>query len=207
VTVEASGGARRLPLCDVLDEKDLLPGIIIYQMDSSAALGKPGTSIELLSPANKPGGTYGDQYLVKRMDTLRSGLHLVEIDYLHHTAPMLRGLPSYSDGESGAHPYLVSISTPFPSLAQGSIHLYEIGVDDVLPEVSVPLTGDDIVLLDLGAVYHHTVASSRFYRLLVDYETEPVEMNRYSPADQVRIRERLMHIRGVNETEEIVRYG
>lgn len=191
-----SGTSRRLPLQDVLDEEDLLPGVTIYQVVDSHALGKPVTRIELLSPANKPGGTHGDQYLVKRMDTLRSGLHLVEIDYLHHSAPVVRGLPSYSDQDSDAYPYLVAISSPFPSLAQGSVALYEIGVDDSLPQITVPLAGDDNVILDLGAVYNHTLVSSRFFRLVVDYATEPVAMHRYTTADQVRIRQRLLHIRG-----------
>lgn len=54
--------------------------------------------IELLSPANKPGGSHYAQYMERRKGhALASGCTLVEIDYLHQQAPIMPWLPHYGE--------------------------------------------------------------------------------------------------------------
>ncbi|MBZ0298776.1 MAG: DUF4058 family protein, partial [Anaerolineae bacterium] len=104
-----------MPLPETLDEEDELTGLVIYQAGEGSILGRPITRLEPLSPANKRGGSHHEQYMHKRSETLKSGLRLVEIDYLHQTPPVIRVLPDYSSGAPGAVPYTILISDPRPT--------------------------------------------------------------------------------------------
>jgi hypothetical protein len=177
------------------DEDDYLSSIVIFEFESGKLPGRPVTRIELLSPANKPGNAYYWQYIAKRRATLQAELSLVEIDYLHETRPLLHQFPSYPDGEAGAFPYLVLVSDPRPKLQEGHLDLYGIGVDKPLPLVNIPLAGDDRVTMNLSDAYQKTFENARLYRLVVDYAEEPVNVDRYQPDDQMKIRTLLDDIR------------
>src|SRR5690606_31840147 len=110
-----------------------LNSIMIYH----AKGGKPITRIELLSPANKPQGSHYGTYLVKRDETLRAGLRLIEMDYLHETRPILPGIPSYADGEQDAFPYHIIVSDPRPTFHEGKVNVYSFGVMDALPVIDI----------------------------------------------------------------------
>ena len=43
----------------------------------------------------------------------------------------------------------------------------------------------------MNVIYHEVYASLTAYSRRVDYEEEPLHMERYSPADQTRIRQRM----------------
>jgi len=92
------------------DEDASLNAVTIYQIEANKLPGTPVTRIEVLSPANKPGGSHYLRYREKRRETLKSGLNLVEIDYLHQRRPVLPALPSYVDGEAETYPFLVFVS-------------------------------------------------------------------------------------------------
>jgi hypothetical protein len=185
-----------LPLAAVLeDEDDYLTSIVVYRLESGKPPGNPVTRVEVLSPANKPPQSYYRQYMAKRLETLRAGLTLVEVDYLHESRPVINLLPSYADGEEGASPYTIVVSDPHPVPEQGQMHVYSFGVDEAIKIVEIPLAGKDRVTLDFGAVYHHTYEQSRFYNLVVDYEQEPLHFERYTEADRERIRQRIGEIR------------
>jgi Protein of unknown function (DUF4058) len=179
---------------DDMTWEDYLAGIVICQVKNNDLLGRPVTRIELLSPANKRGGAHHTHYLARRSETFDSQLRLVEIDYLHETPPVIGSLPSYADGDEGAFPYWVIISDPLPTVAKGHADVYDIGVDAALPIIAVPLAGSEAMALDLGAVYNHTFASSRFFQMVVDYAQEPIHFDRYTPADQSLIRARMTAI-------------
>lgn len=187
----ATPPARTIPIKELLSAEDFLTGIVIYQAGEDSSLGKPVTRVEFLSPANKPGGSHFSNYVVKRAEALRSGLRLVEIDYLHWRPPVAVGLPSYPDGEAGAFPYLVLVSDPRPVIESGFTNVYEIGVDDPLPVITIPLAGTDTMTLDLGVVYNQTFDSSDFFYVVVDYSQEPVHFERYTEADRARIKARM----------------
>jgi hypothetical protein len=166
------------------EEEEIITSLIIY-----SANGTPVTRIELLSPANKPPGSHADTYRDKRRDTLRAGLRLVEIDYLHSRAPADERLPSYTDGDPGSTPYAILISDPRPSLSEGMMRVYGFGVLDPLPVIDIPLDGSDTVRLDFGSLYQETFSSRQlFYEIRTDYSREPVAIDSFHPDDQERIR-------------------
>lgn len=134
-------------------------------------------------------------YIVKRHETLQSGLRLVEIDYFHETRPLLKLLPSYPDREPGAYPYIILVSDPRPTLERGKTLYYDFGVDDSMPIVSVPLAGGDNFLLNFGEVYNRTFSASRLFQSNVDYARDPVQFDRYTEADRERIRQRISAIK------------
>jgi hypothetical protein len=177
------------------DEDDYLTAAMIYEVVGGTVPGKPVTRIEVLSPANKPPQTYYRQYMSKRLDTLRSGLSLVEVDYLHESRPVINLLSSYPDRDEGATPYMIVVSDPHPKPEEGKMPYYAFGVDDPIPLVSIPLAGTDAVTLDFGAVYNLTFESSRLFQIVVNYEQEPVHFERYAEADRERIQRRMEAIK------------
>ncbi|MDZ4764289.1 MAG: DUF4058 family protein [Chloroflexota bacterium] len=188
-----------LPLKDVLYDADELMSILIYRAASGHS-GIPVTRVELLSPANKRGGTHHEQYLSKRGETIKSGLRLVEIDYLHETPPIIRRIPAYVRSDTDAYPYMILISDPRPSLETGQTAHYGVGVLTPLPIIDVPLENDDSALVDFGVAYHDTFNTSTFYRIIVDYALDPPAFDRYTPDDQAAIRALLERIRAERGT-------
>ncbi|MBC7812240.1 MAG: DUF4058 family protein [Burkholderiales bacterium] len=184
-----------LPLLETVSEEDSLTGLVIYRAVEGSATGRPVTRIELLSPANKPGGSHHIQYMVKRLDTLRSGLRLVEIDYLHQTPPIIYMLPRYSGGSPDAYPYMILVDDPRPALEEGTTTLYAFHTDDPLPIIDIPLEGEEIVRVDFGAAYSTTFTNSNFFYTLADYTQDPPAFDRYSEADRERIQKLLADIR------------
>jgi hypothetical protein len=199
---EATPPTQTIPLATAVTEADYLTGIVIYQAGEGGLLGKPVTRIELLSPANKPGGTHAGSYALKRTETLESGLRLVEIDYLHQSPPVIRELPRYTAGADGAYPYLILVSDPRPTFSDGKTAIYGFVVDEVMPTITIPLANMDKMTLNMGAVYNHTFASSRFFQMVVDYDQEPPRMETYTSADRERIRERMAAAALVHKSEE-----
>jgi hypothetical protein len=183
-----------IPLTETVDDLEEISSAVIYRIEDGELPGKPVTRIELLSPANKPPGSYSGDYLIKRAETLYSGLHLVEIDYLHENRPLFARIPDYSARTGAAYPYHFIISDPHPTLHEGRVHIYSFGVFDPIPALDIPLAGGDTVRVDFGAVYNRTFESSRLFRRLVDYVQEPVNFDAYSEADQERIQAKMAEI-------------
>lgn len=185
------------PVNAEFDEEDELQGVVIYRPDPDNTRGKPITRFELLSPANKPGGSYYLQYLRKRQNTLIAGLRLVEIDLLHETRPLLRRIPDYTAREAQAYPYTILVSDPRPDIHAGQTRVYGFGLDAVLPAIVVPLEDKDTVVVDFSQIYNQTFENRRAFELLVDYTREPERFETYSEADQAFIREKMKEIAGV----------
>lgn len=160
------------------DEVDI-NAIVIVQGE------QPVTRIELLSPANKPAGSHHAKYLVKREETLLSGVNLVELDYLHASGPLLPALPDYRAGAHDAYPYLILVS----DAAARKTDSYGVSVDVPLPRIALPLLAPDQVALDFDAPYQRTYTANRYYAMqIVDYTQEPINMDAYSADDQACIR-------------------
>jgi hypothetical protein len=124
------------------------------------------TVIEVLSPTNKTGGARGrDSYMTKRTEVMRSGTNWVEIDLLRDGEPIIvREL--YPECEYTVH---VSRKSGRP---KG--YVWQIRLQQRLPEIPIPLRGDDPdVPLDLqpllAAVYERGA-----YDLKLDYAADPV---------------------------------
>lgn len=191
----ATPPVETLPITATLTEEDYLTGLVIYQSGEGELPGRPIVRLELLSPANKPGGSHYGTYLIQRLGTLRAGLRLVEIDYLHFLPPIIPALASYVTDEDGAYPYYVLVSDPRPNLQQGKTDVYGFYTDEKLPVPRVPLAGVDTFLLDLDTAYRRTFESSEFFQLVVDYTQNPVQFEHYTPTDQARISRLLTIIR------------
>lgn len=182
------------PVAETFSDDLTQPAVVIYRADGGRVPGHPVTRLEVLSPGNKPPGSHHLQYLVKRQETLESGLRLVEVDLLHEARPFLQQLKSYADADPEAYPYVIVVSDPRPNPQDGKTRVFGVGVDAPLPQINVPLDGDDAVLLDIGEVYNRAFRSLRVFSMVVDYAQEPANFNRYTQADRERIRQRMATI-------------
>ena len=120
------------------------------------------TALEVLSPTNKRGDGRGE-YLQKRNATVRTPVHLVEIDLLRGDRP----LPTARPLPSTDYRVLVSRADERPTLRVTSWNL-----PDPLPIVDIPLApGDGGVALDLGTAFADTYRLNQ-YRRILDYRQE-----------------------------------
>lgn len=180
-----------LPLDNALvDVEETLTAVSIYRVDEGRLPGRLVTQIEVLSPANKPGGEYAI-YHARRLQSLSDGVNLIEIDYLHRTRPVLVELPSYPAGDADATPYYLLVSIPHPTLRQGAMRLYSIGIGDPLPRFAVPLMPDESVALDMQAVYDATVTTVGAFQRFLDYTQPPVAFESFSAGDRAWIQGRI----------------
>jgi hypothetical protein len=176
-----------LALDEALDPFEELVALVIYHDN------RPVTRIELLSPANKPPGSYYTTYIGKRAEALHGGLCVVEIDFLHERRPTLTSIDDYSAGETGALPYHILIMDPRLMREEGPIKEYSFGLLDSVPVLNLPLDGKDVVPVDFGSIYDQTLRQ-RPYLYKIDYAQEPANMSAYTPADQSAIRARMAQI-------------
>jgi len=175
-----------------LPEEKPLTALVIYREGSTQML--PVTRIELLSPANKSGGSHYRSYMTKRTSTLAADIRLIEIDLLHEQPPLLEVIPDYRTGEPDSYPYHVLVSNPSPSSNQkGKTLVYGWYVQDRLPTIPIPLFEDDQIVADLNPLYQETV-NERFLQAVVDYNELPEKFDTYQERDQQFIREKIAQI-------------
>lgn len=111
------------------------------------------TVIELLSPSNKKSGADREQYLAKREDLFRSGVHLVEID-------LLRGWPRMPVEDLPACDYCIMVRR---AEERPEVEVWPTVIRDRLPPIPVPLgPSDSPATLDLQAVLHRTYDSGGY---------------------------------------------
>lgn len=185
----------RLPAIEQPDlDDDFLTAVSIRRVDPDHRFGQPVTWLELLSPTNKPPHSGYRQYADKRRATLEAGLVLVELDYLHESHPIEPRIPSYANRDANAHPYMIIITDPRPTLADAEMLVYGFDVDAPVPVLPVPLSLPDAVTVDFGAIYNATYASLRAYGQQVDYAQQPVNWPAYTTPDQARIKARMQAV-------------
>ncbi|MCC6613877.1 MAG: DUF4058 family protein [Anaerolineae bacterium] len=185
-----------LPLVGVIDdEEEAVVAVVIYEVDAGELPGTPVTRIELLSPANKYPGSDYRYYLSRRKQTLRAGIHLVEVDFLNLQVSLLAEIPGYVEEEESP-PYLIIISSPAQDAQTGKIELYGADIAEPLPRVVLPLKGEDTVLIDFGVVYETSFRHlHRLAQRVIDYSQKPLHFERYRPQDQEKISAMLDAIR------------
>ena len=134
------------------------------------ATGAVVTLIEVLSPTNKRPGEGRREYETKRLHTLGTLTHLVEIDLLRGGQPLpfqLRDRPAAPP--PGDYRILIARSDRRPW-----VDLYAFGVRDPLPPFPLPLrSGDDEPTVDLQDILT-TVYDRASYDLRLDYAADPV---------------------------------
>jgi len=160
--------------------------------------GEPVVWIELLSPSNKTGSDAKD-YLEKRQKILESEIVFVEIDYLHETPPTIPKPAKFRSRYEKPrnippHPYYIFIADPRPSYREGVIRVNGFDVDQQLPTLQIALNGDDVLTLDFGKPYNHTLEAAFYGPQFVDYGEFPENFDRYHEDDQRRIALRMLSV-------------
>ncbi|MBZ0305343.1 MAG: DUF4058 family protein, partial [Anaerolineae bacterium] len=105
--------------------------VVIGEINNS----RPVTRIELLSPREKTLEGNRTDYREKRMQVLRSGVALVEIDLLHETRPMLYSLPRYPT-DPGSMAYYIAVTDPRTS---DKTAIYRFGINQPIPVINLPM--------------------------------------------------------------------
>jgi hypothetical protein len=176
-----------LPLTVTLEEPLKPPNaVVIHELLAQGKIGRIVARIELLSPSNKPGGADYRAYARKRFEALRTGVPLIEIDYLHESRSPVLKLPAYPQDVNSA-PYAITVSDPRPTWEEGRARTYNFHVGEPVRTFPLPLADEDVVLVDMDAIYQHTFRTGRWGDLL-DYSAEPERMETYGAADQAAIR-------------------
>lgn len=185
---------RVIPLNLYLEEEITIPSAVIYEVREHEIAGKPVTRIELLSASNKRGGRGEDGYRKNRMEAIRSGTSLIELDYLHQSASSLPRIPPYPQGID-SHPYYIAVTdcrSGFPD----EMRAYIRDVNQALPsELAIPLAGEDSLIFDFEAVYQHTFRIGR-WGIHIDYDELPRNFESYSEDDQETIEEIMGAVEG-----------
>lgn len=173
--------------------------VAIYEVAPGQKVpGEPVAWVELLSPSNKPGGADEDEYWRKRLKILQSAVVFVEIDYLHESSPTLDHVPNYRtrsgrSGEPDSHPYRIVVIDPRPVFETGPVYMNHFDVDEVIPDVDIPLNGNHQLRFPFGVAYTKSF-NEAFLGDDVDYTQLPLNFDRYSPADQQRIANRMLAV-------------
>ena len=169
------------------DEEATYSAVAIRQVTSNNQIGEVVAWLELLLPSNKRGGSGEAQYQHKRTQALHGGIVLIELDYLHHSPPIMRRIPSYPDADEGAYPYYISLTDPRPNLKEGRLKVYGFGVDVPIPTIEIPLLDGDKITVNFDAIYQRTFTSLRAYSLRADYDQLPQPLGAYHPQDREKI--------------------
>lgn len=167
----------------------------IYERLPDDVTGDQVAWIELLSPTNKGDHADAYSYQSKRYMLLESGVVVAEIDFLHETPPTFERLPDYTNPEQQAiaHPYRIIVLDPHPTYREGRAGIIDLDVDQAMPSFVIPLSGDEYGECDIQAVYDF-MFEYKFYGDVVDYTQLPLHFDRYSPADQQRIVNKMLAI-------------
>lgn len=173
-------------------EEHFMPSVVIRDLQTNRKLGSVVTRIELLSPSNKPPYSGYELYRKGRNEALYSGIPLIEIDYLHELPAALLKYPLYPSSPD-AHAYAIIVNEPRPSISKGKARGFGFDVDMPFPKISIPLSDEESLDFDFGAVYHHTFNGGRWGGM-INYAELPVRFETYSLADQARIRARMTAI-------------
>jgi hypothetical protein len=177
-------------------EEGVVRAIVIYHTHSSHTPGMPVTRLEVLSPANKPNGSYHHRYLENRRDVFRSGVNLVELDLLHQQRPIIDTIPAYGHDPEKSYPSLILVSIPFAENHDGYTEAYGTRILEPLPKINIPLQQPEIVPLDFNEVYQTSFRRfGRFAALTLDYADDPPNFDQYTPQDQKAISDFLEQVR------------
>lgn len=173
-----------------LEEQKTIMGIAIYALQSAehGVYGEPIVRIELLSPANMPGGSYDEVYQLNRTKCLLAETVLVEVDYLHEYPSPIHALPLYPQAAQ-AEAFNIIVTNPHTK----DVAVYFFGIQTPIPIVPLPLGEDTQIAFNFGEPFAYTWDTSRF-GTYVDYGQEPLRMNRYRAEDQSKIRARMKEI-------------
>lgn len=179
-------------VAELIEPVKHLPSVVIREASHQSSLGTTVTRIELLSPSNKPGGRDASIYQNKRIETIQTGVPLVEIDYLHESHSPIYQLPAYPH-EANAYPYWIIVTDPRPNWEEGKAKAYGFGIQEPLPCIPIPLAERESITIDFNPIYQQTFVSRRYANLL-NYGQSPARMDTYRTEDQAYIQQRMTEL-------------
>jgi hypothetical protein len=191
---QPSWQADRSEVYPLLDD---IAAIVIYRTDREPHI--PVARLELLPPSNMAGGIDQEKYVFNRREALRSGLPLVEINYLHEYHPPVPGMPVYPADEN-AFPYQITVTDPRLDPPLNAVQAWGFGVDRPFPKLPIPLAGTDRVVVEFSAPYNQAFEGNRLGED-VDYEQEPPRLTTYRADDQSAIRARMAAVAAAQADE------
>jgi len=172
-------------ITDTVVDEEFYMAVVIRELGEQGRLGKVVTRIELLSPSNMPHQSGYSAYRMKRIENLRSGIPLIEIDYLHEFESPIVNFPQYPHDENSTA-YYIALNDPRPTWDEGTVKVFGSSVDEPLKSFPIPLTDEVELVFDIDAVYQHTFERHRYYTL-VDYGNIPQRFDTYSESDKLRV--------------------
>jgi hypothetical protein len=171
--VGVTNGAPRQPQTTTpsatIPEPDLEVAIATLEEDTSVLVERDGrlvAAVELISPQNKDRPTAREQYAGRYLNYLR-GVHLLLID-IHRRPLGFSFAQLIAEGLGELLPAPVAPSTVAyrvgPAAAQGGRMLgvwqHALVIGEPLPPMPLPLTPDELVMVDLEATYSRAAADS-----------------------------------------------
>ncbi len=187
---------------DTVRENEYLTALDIREI-VHGQLGESITWIEVLSEANKVGGSGYKQYREKRAAAIAQGKSLVEFDFLHESSSPIGGVPSYRRGQPGATAYSIAVTDMRPlddPARRNKTHIYGFGVDEPIPPIYIPLSGNEAVHFEPGLAYNQSFMSFPAFSLRVDYDQWPPHFESYQRYDRQRLALRRWLILNVEKT-------
>jgi hypothetical protein len=171
---------------EALDPEDRMTAVVVRKLTGQTTIGVPVLRIELLSPSNKFGGRHYSAYRSRRNEAIESNVPLVEIDYLHESVSPIVGLPHYPDAEK-SYPYYIAIHDNRPTWQEGLTSAYGFSIGQAIPELLLPLDGDNNFLFNFNPVYQQTFELGRWGQL-INMSELPARFETYRADDQNEIR-------------------
>jgi hypothetical protein len=151
-------------------EPDVEVAVATLTEDATVLVEREGrlvAAVELISPRNKDRPSSREQYAARYLNYLRGGVHLLIVDV--HRRPLDFGFAQSIAAEldpalpKPAAPSAISYRVG-AAAAQGgrmvAVWQYGLEIDQPLPTVVLPLTPDDLVIVDLEATYARAAADN-----------------------------------------------
>lgn len=171
-----------LAIVDIMDLHDPEPeplSLVIRKAEDDI----PVAWIELPSPSNKLPFNGYYQYRIKRQIIVEAGIVFIELDFIHNQSPTFRYL-DYSKGEMGAYPFHIAVLIPNPGAEMGVAHVEHFHFMQKIPQLRIPLLGDDTVELNLNDVYQEIYVRGAYAK---EIARKIPQLITYHPADREKI--------------------
>lgn len=175
----------QLTIEENIDPEDLMQAIVVRKLTGQSTFGEPVLRIELLSPSNKRDGSHYLAYRARRLEALQSSIPLVEIDYLHESLSPVMGWPNYPDVE-GSTPYYIAIHDNRMGWDKGITSVYGWRVNQKIPQLTLPLDGENVLLFDFDPPYQQTYERGRWGQIAA-IDEKPLRLESYAREDQKAI--------------------
>lgn len=179
----------QIAIDEAIDPEDRMTAVVVRKLTGQSTIGIPVLRIELLSPSNKVGGRHYSAYRSRRNEAIESNVPLVEIDFLHETISPIVGLPRYPEAKK-SYPYYIAIHDNRPTWQEGITSVYGFSVGQAIPQLLLPLDGDNNFLFNFDPVYQQSFELGRWGQI-INMSEEPARFETYR-ADDHQVIEKLL---------------